>query len=68
MAHPAITLAWRAGVNHVELVPVRCAVFQGVSLVELKRVTGLRRNVNAYHLEACSVIAHPRATSAAKQV
>jgi hypothetical protein len=41
---------------------------QGVGLMELERVVGLRVDVDAHDLEARSVIAHRCATSTAEQI
>jgi len=44
--------------DRVKLVPVLYAVFQGVGLVKLERVSRLRLDVHADHLESGPVVAH----------
>jgi hypothetical protein len=64
----AVILTRRARVYHVKLVPVPLDKFQSVALVELERKSRLRRNVNANHIKAGTMVANGAAASATKGV
>jgi hypothetical protein len=52
----------------IKFMPMFRQVFQGISPVELERVTRHWLNVNAHDLEPSPVVAHTRAALTAEQV
>ncbi|MEV5544171.1 hypothetical protein AB0L13_46015 [Saccharopolyspora shandongensis] len=63
-----VSLAWRAGVDRVELRAVADGEVQGVALDELAQEARLRREIDTDNVEAGAPVPLSRATGTAEEV
>ena len=63
-----IRLAWWTRMDGIELVAVRFAELERISLMGLEWTVRLRLVVHANHVETCTVVSHGSTAGAAEQV